>query len=164
MDTQVLCVLADVSGSICNGDSLMLATLSRVCKVFNERIGSCNKLLENLVATDYFVDRNIEEIYRNYGYPSRWLCKVYCFSFMNDFDPFLDSSLFVKFERVHAELTDIHRRCSVVSNFINWMQVKKIYKLLRDTYGCMILKKFGYGTVLITHFVEKRHKQYLEDM
>jgi len=55
----------------------MLANLSRVCKAFNEKIGSCNSLLEGLVDVGYFTDSNVSEIIRTYGHPSLRLRNIY---------------------------------------------------------------------------------------
>jgi len=162
MDSVVLCVLADISGLVCNDDPLMLATLSRVCKVFNERIGSCNALLESLATNGYFVDINIKELFVTYGKPTQRLCKIYCVGLHDVFDLYANRVLFKEeYRTLFAVLTAHHSQRANLVKLFEWYEMAAVYELCSELNRLCCLSTFGVDYREITKLIRDHHRFYL---
>ena len=161
--TSTLCVFAEISGLFCKRDPLMLATLTRVCKIFNERIGSCKVLLEELARHRYFNDSNIDEIFDLYGQPSARLCIIYCsrlpitYSYMRDKNGWEEH-----FEKLFELLTaSPSQRMNIIQSYTGDFSydISVLLKLINKTVP---VSTFGVSYVMIKNMLEC-HADTFED-
>ena len=159
-----LYAFADLSGLICKNNPLMLATLSRVCKAFNEKIGSCQNILEGLVAADYFNGSNIIEVVFIYGYPSQRLCKIYCSNLPAIFETVPNHHLFEDgFELLFALLTASYSQRANLIQTLNSDECRSVADTLWFVNDALSLVRFGVNIYRLRGELRMRIK-YLEEM